>query len=54
MQMPQGGIYVPVRLPADVKSWLKSKAERNCSSLSSEAVRLLRDAMDLEQQKAAG
>ncbi|WP_027527430.1 Arc family DNA-binding protein [Bradyrhizobium sp. Ec3.3] len=35
-----------VRLPADVKAWLASEAERNFSSQNSELVRAAREKME--------
>ena len=35
-----------VRLPPDVHDWLAAQAERNQSSINSEIVRSVRDAMD--------
>jgi len=46
------GAYMPIRIPVEVKDWLRRKAERNLSSMSAETVRLLRDAMEAEQRVA--
>jgi hypothetical protein len=35
-----------IRVPADIKQWLKSEAQRNLSSQASEIVRCLRVRMD--------
>ena len=34
-----------LRLPPDLKAWLKEKAEENCSSQNSEVIRAIREAM---------
>jgi hypothetical protein len=47
------GAYMPIRIPPEVKEWLRSKAKRNLSSMTAETVRLLRDAMDAEQREGA-
>jgi Arc-like DNA binding dprotein len=39
-----------VRLPPDVRQWLRHQAERNSSSQSSEAVRAIRARMESERQ----
>ena len=36
---------LPVRVPADVKAWIKAQAELNGSSQNSEVIRALRAAM---------
>ncbi|TKA98535.1 DNA-binding protein [Cereibacter changlensis] len=36
---------VQLRLPPDLKAWLKAEAERNSSSQNSEVVRAIRAAM---------
>lgn len=38
-----------IRLPRDVKTWLRAQASRNSSSQGSEAVRAIRERMDREQ-----
>jgi hypothetical protein len=38
-----------VRLPQDVKAWLKREAERNLSSQTSEIVRAVRHRMNSEE-----
>jgi Arc-like DNA binding domain len=45
-----------VRLPRDVKDFLKREAERNCGSQNSEIVRSIRARMDAGEQRerAAG
>jgi len=47
------GHYTPIRLPAEVKDWLRRKAERGLSSMSAEATRILLEAMDAEQREQA-
>jgi hypothetical protein len=42
-----------VRVPLDVREWLLREAKRNVSSMSSEAVRAIRDRMDAQQAKRA-
>ena len=41
-----------VRMPLDMRAWLVRKADRSTASLSAEAVRALRDVMDLEHEQA--
>lgn len=36
---------LPIRFPADVKSWLEGQAARNGSSQNSEVIRAIRAAM---------
>lgn len=36
---------LPLRLPPDLKAWLKAEADRNASSQNSEVVRAIRAAM---------
>jgi hypothetical protein len=43
-----------VRLPHDVKAFIKREAERNCGSQNSEIVRSIRARMDAEQRNAVG
>jgi predicted HicB family RNase H-like nuclease len=42
-----------LRLPADLKDWLKAEAEKNGASQNSEVIRALRAAMERDQQTAA-
>ena len=42
-----------VRLPEDVKDWLKHEAERNMSSQNSELVRAAREKMEAQRRTAA-
>jgi predicted HicB family RNase H-like nuclease len=42
--MPRNALTV--RLPPDVHAWLDAQAERNGSSINSELIKLVRDAMD--------
>lgn len=37
-----------VRLPVEVKEWLRRKAEANCSNMSFEMVRSVQERMDRE------
>lgn len=39
-------IQLQLRLPADVKDWLKAEAEKNCSSQNSEIVRSVLERME--------
>ncbi|WP_404550216.1 Arc family DNA-binding protein [Bradyrhizobium niftali] len=41
-----------VRLPADVKQFIREQAARNCSSQNSEIVRAVRARMEAEQERA--
>ncbi|MES2844860.1 MAG: Arc family DNA-binding protein [Pseudomonadota bacterium] len=41
---------LPVRLPADVKTWLEDQATRNGSSQNSEIIRSVRERMDRTTQ----
>ncbi len=43
-----------VRLPVDVKSWLRKEADRNATSQSSEVVRALRDKLERHSQESEG
>ena len=52
MQHKKDCSFMPVRILPDVKDWLRRKAERNLGSMSAEAVRTLRDAMDAELRAA--
>ncbi len=38
-----------LRLPDDLKSWIKGQAEKNHSSQNSEIIRAVRDRMEREQ-----
>jgi hypothetical protein len=42
-----------VRLPPDVKGWLKQEAARNGASQNSEIIRSIRARMDSENRRAA-
>jgi uncharacterized protein (DUF1778 family) len=42
-----------IRVPADVKEWLRRAAEYNASSMTSEIVRAVRQQMDAQQAKSA-
>jgi predicted transcriptional regulator len=40
-----------IRLPDDVRQWLKDQAIYNCTSLSAEAIRAIRERMALEERR---
>jgi hypothetical protein len=44
--------HLLVRLPFDVRSWLKAEAERNLSTQTSEVVRAIRQRMGTEARAA--
>ncbi len=46
-------VQVAMRLPMDVKQWLKAEAERNYSTQNSEVVRALRERMARVEAQAA-
>ena len=48
--MPEPVFPFAARFPADVKAWLEQQAARNGSSMNSEVIRALRDAMDRAAQ----
>jgi predicted HicB family RNase H-like nuclease len=50
---PSGFGFRTVRLPKDVREWLKRKAERNGASQNSEIIRSVRDRMDSERRARA-
>jgi hypothetical protein len=51
----QQSVRMPLRLPPDLKLWLKQEAERNFTSQNAEIVRAIRSRMDSEQPaRAAG
>jgi hypothetical protein len=41
-----------IRLPLDVRKWLKRQAQRNTSSSNAEIIRSIRDRMDAERREA--
>lgn len=43
---------VQLRLPPDLKAWLKAEADRNASSQNSEVVRAIRAAMARTEMQA--
>lgn len=44
--MSIGNVQLQLRLPPDLKDWIKAQAEKNASSQNSEIVRAVRDRMD--------
>jgi hypothetical protein len=44
----------PLRVPADVKAWMKEQADLNGCSQNSEVIRALRAAMARDGQNVAG
>jgi hypothetical protein len=52
MSDPDKPFEMVVRIPADVKEWLRDEAKRNLSSQASEVVRSLRARMQAEQRAA--
>jgi hypothetical protein len=45
-------ITITTRLPRDVRDWLAAQAERNATSINSEIIRAVRDAMDRQARDA--
>jgi Arc-like DNA binding domain len=43
-----------VRLPTDVRNWLKSQAEANSSTMTAEVVRSVRDRIERDARKSGG
>lgn len=43
----------PVRLPPELKDWVKARAEANLRSVNAEITALLLQARDIEQKQAA-
>ncbi|SFB82137.1 Arc family DNA-binding protein [Tropicimonas isoalkanivorans] len=41
-----------LRLPADLKDWIKAQAEKNGSSQNSEVIRAVRDRMARTEERA--
>jgi hypothetical protein len=50
---PKDIIVTTVRLPRDVKAWLRERADHYCGSASAELVRLCRLAMEAEADAKA-
>lgn len=50
MKRPHAGIYL--RVPLDVKSWLKRQTERAFTSQNAEIVRSIKERMDRERVEA--
>lgn len=44
---------IQLRLPTDLKDWIKAEADKNGSSQNSEVIRAIRDSMDRAQPQNA-